>query len=49
MDNNNLVRIIKNELHYFKNVNYGEIRYMNYSSVEKDAEIKYKDIVGIYG
>ena len=49
MDNNNLVRIIKNELHYFKNVNYGEIRYMNYSSVERDAEIKCKDIVGIYG
>ena len=41
MDNNNLVRIIKNELHYFKNVNYGEIRYMNYSSVEKDAEISH--------
>lgn len=44
-----LVRIIKSELFYFKNVEYGEIRYMNYSSVEKDARIEKNDIVGIYG
>lgn len=44
-----LVRIIKTELFNFKNVEHGEIRYMNYSSVEKDAKIEKNDIVGIYG
>ena len=44
-----LVRIIKNELFNFKNVDYGEIRYMNYSSVEKKAKIEKNDIVGLYG
>ncbi len=44
-----LVRIIKNELINFKNVGFGEIRYMNYSSVEKKAQIEKKDIVGLYG
>ena len=49
MHNRYLVRIIKNELYNFKNVEHGEIRYMNYSSVEKNAQIEKKDIVGIYG
>lgn len=49
MYNKYLVRIIENKLFNFKNVEYGEIRYMNYSSVEKNAQIDKKDIVGIYG
>ncbi len=49
MHNQYLVRIIKNKLFNFKNVEYGEIRYMNYSSVEKHAQIDKRDIVGIYG
>ena len=44
-----MVRIIKNELIDFKNVNYGELRYINYSSVEKEAVLQKNDIVGIYG
>ena len=49
MENQYLVRIIKTELIHFKNVNRGEIRYINYSSVEKAAVIQKNDIVGIYG
>lgn len=49
VENKYLVRIIKNELVRFKNVNHGEVRYINYSSVEKAALIQKKDIVGIYG
>lgn len=44
-----LVRIIKSELIQFKNVEYGEVRYMNYSTIEKTALIEKNDIVGIYG
>ena len=44
-----MVRIIKSELENFKNVQYGEIKYMNYHNVERDAKIKNHDIVGIYG
>lgn len=43
------VRILKSELHNFKNVNYGEVKYMNYGSVQKYGEIRKNDIVGIYG
>lgn len=49
MKNKYLVRIIKNELQYFKNVEFGEIKYMNYGSVMKDAKLAKSDIVGIYG
>ena len=49
MENIFLVRIINNELIDFKNVNYGELRYINYSSVEKEAVLQKNDIVGIYG
>ena len=42
-----MVRIIKTELEYFKNVQYGEIKYMNYGCVEKNASIEKNDIVGI--
>lgn len=49
MREKNLVRIIKNELINFKNVAYGEVRYMNYSSVENNAQIVNRDVVGLYG
>ena len=49
MDNKYLVRIIKNELFNFKNVEHGDIRYMNYSSVNNNAQIEEQDIVGLYG
>ncbi len=49
MENRRLVRIVKNTLSYFKNVDFGEVRYMNYSSVEKKGELVGNDIVGIYG
>ena len=35
-----MVRIIKTELEYFKNVQYGEIKYMNYGCVEKNFSIE---------
>lgn len=44
-----IVRIVQNELINFKNVEYGQIRYMNYSSVQNNACITENDIVGIYG
>lgn len=37
-----MVRIIKN-------VEHGDIRYMNYSSVNNNAQIEEQDIVGLYG
>lgn len=43
------VRLIKCELHKVKNVNYGEIEFMNYSSVLSKAELIGNDVVGIYG
>ena len=49
MENQCIVRIIQNELANFKNVEYGEIRYMNYGSVQKNAGIEKNDIVGLYG
>lgn len=49
MDNKYLVRIIKSEVKNFKNISFGEIKYMNYSSVEKKAQIEKSDIIGIYG
>ena len=45
MNSKYLVRIVKSELMHFKNVANGEIRYMNYGSVEKRAEIEKKDLV----
>lgn len=44
-----MVRIIKSELQNFKNVKYGEVKYMNYGCVQKYGEIQRRDIVGIYG
>lgn len=49
MDNKYLVRIIRNELFNFKNVEYGDIRYMNYSAVNNNAQIEERDVVGLYG
>lgn len=49
MNEKYMVRIIKSELENFKNVQYGEIKYMNYRNVERDAKIENHDIVGIYG
>lgn len=49
MDNRYIVRIMENEIHHFKNVNYGKVNYMNYGCINSSAEIRYKDIVGIYG
>lgn len=49
MKERRMVRIIQNELFNFKNVEYGQIKYMNYSSVQNDACISESDIVGIYG
>ncbi|WP_331654767.1 AAA family ATPase, partial [Anaerosporobacter sp.] len=49
MNEKYIVRIIKSELENFKNVRYGEIKYMNYRNVERDAKIENHDIVGIYG
>lgn len=44
-----MVRIIKSELLNFKNICFGEIKYMNYSNVERYAKVGQHDIVGIYG
>lgn len=49
MKEKRMVRIIQNELINFKNVEYGQIKYMNYSSVQNEACISESDIVGIYG
>ena len=46
---NATVRIIKTELESFKNVKHGEIKYINYTNVEKAACLKGNDLVGIYG
>lgn len=44
-----LVRIIESELKNFKNVKYGDIKYVNYSNAEHRAELMQSDINGIYG
>lgn len=49
MNKKYMIRIIRTELRNFKNVNYGEINYMNYNDVEECGEIQQPDIVGIYG
>ena len=49
MRNNCTVRIIKTQLNYFKNVQHGEIKYINYSNAENKACIDKNDILGIYG
>jgi AAA15 family ATPase/GTPase len=49
MDNKYCVRIMKSTIHNFKNVNYGEVPYMNYVSINANGNIEKTDIVGIYG
>ena len=49
MKGKNLVRIVESELENFKNVKYGDIKYVNYSNAEYRAEINDSDINGIYG
>lgn len=49
MKEKKLVRILESELENFKNVEYGDIRYVNYSNAEYRAELKEPDINGIYG
>ena len=49
MKGKNLVRIVEIKLENFKNVNYGDIKFVNYSNVEYRAELKGADINGIYG
>ena len=44
-----LVRIVESELKNFKNVKYGDIKYVNYSNTEYRAELEASDINGIYG
>lgn len=43
------VRLMRTEIHNIKNVMYGEVTYMNYGSINKNAIFEKKDIVGIYG
>lgn len=49
MENKYSVRIMRSELRNFKNVNYGEVPYMNYGSINSRGVIDKTDIVGIYG
>lgn len=49
MKEKNLVRIVETELENFKNVNYGDIKFVNHSNAEYRAELKESDINGIYG
>lgn len=49
MDNKYNVRIMRSEIHNFKNVNFGEVTYMNYGSINSKAKLSKNDVVGIYG
>lgn len=44
-----IVRLMKTELYNFKNVQFGEVKYMNYGSLNKDASFSCADIIGLYG
>ncbi len=49
MENVATVRIMSSEIQQFKNIEFGEIKYMNYSSIQNNARIENSDIVGLYG
>lgn len=49
MEDKYSVRIMRSEIRNFKNVNYGEVPYMNYGSINSRGVIEKTDIVGIYG
>ncbi len=43
------VRLTRVTIKNFKNVSYGDVKLMNWASVEKKAELDKSDIVGLYG
>ncbi len=43
------VRIMRSEIQNIKNVEYGEVKYMNYGSINRSAACDKTDIVGVYG
>ena len=49
MDKKNIVRIIETQIENFKNVNYGDVRFVNYSNALYRGKIEGEDINGIYG
>lgn len=49
MDNRYSVRIMRSEINYLKNVNFGEITYMNHGSINTNGKADKTDVVGIYG
>lgn len=49
MDNKYNVRIMRSRIYYLKNVNFGEVTYMNYGSINSNGELDKTDVVGIYG
>ncbi len=49
MDNKYNVRIMRSEIHYLKNVNFGEVTYMNHGCINTRGIIEKPDVIGIYG
>ena len=49
MNGKSLVRILETEIENFKNVNHGDVKFVNYSNAEYRAELKESNINGIYG
>lgn len=49
MKHNDVVRLIRSEISYLKNVEYGCVDFMNYTRVKRHADLEAHDIVGIYG
>lgn len=49
MDKKCVVRIIEIEIENFKNVNYGDVRFVNYANAQYRGNIEGEDINGIYG
>lgn len=49
MDKKSVVRIIETKIENFKNVNYGDVRFVNYSNAQYHGKIEGEDINGIYG
>ncbi len=49
MNNQFQVRITRISIRRFKNVSYGDAKFMNWASVERKAELSNTDIVGLYG
>lgn len=49
MNKNCIVRIVETQIENFKNVSYGDVRFVNYSNVQYRGKIEREDINGIYG